>query len=428
MFFNTFFGARLRRIVSQLIIIFILIFISIYLIQNKKKSLNKNKSEVIYEKDNFSEILLENRKKISAPSIKIKVKYGDTLEKILKNNDFNNADIFDAIRETKTIFNPKNLVNGQMITIKYKLNNKKEKKIESINLPLEFNKEFLLENNQGQFTAKIISQKTIDRIVKRKGFITDSLYNSALRSGIDIKTITEMIRIFSFSVDFQRDIWPKDSFEILYEEELLKYDKSKKESGNILYANLVLKSGISLKLYRFKTKDGKIDYFDETGKSAQKLLMKTPLDGARISSGFGMRKHPILGYNIAHRGVDFAASKGTPVYAAGDGSIEIKKYHKINGKYIVIRHVNGFKTFYLHLSKFAKTSGRVKQGQTIGYVGSTGRSTAPHLHYEIHKNNKKINPQTLKLPSGKKLKDKELENFIEEKNKIERQLDTFDFY
>ena len=237
-----------------------------------------------------------------------------------------------------------------------------------------------------------------------------------------------MIGIFSFSVDFQRDIWPKDTFEILYEEELLKYDKSKKESGNVLYASLVLKSGVSLKLYKFTTKSGDTKYFDERGKSAQKLLMKTPIDGARISSSFGKRKHPILGYNVAHRGIDFAAPKGTPIYAAGNGTIEIKKKNGSYGKYILIRHANRFKTAYAHLSKYAKTSGKVTQGQVIGYVGSTGRSTGSHLHYEIIKNGKRINPKTLKLPSGKKLKGDELEIFMEEKNKIERRLDNLDVY
>ena len=214
----------------------------------------------------------------------------------------------------------------------------------------------------------------------------------------------------------------------MYEEELLKYDTTKKESRNILYANLVLKSGVSLKLYRFENEKKEIEYFDETGKSAQKLLMKTPIDGARISSGYGKRKHPILGYNVAHRGVDFAAPKGTPVYAAGNGSIEEKGRKGAYGKYIRIRHANNYKTAYAHLSKFAKTSGRVKQGQTIGYVGSTGRSTGPHLHYEIIKNGKRINPQRLKLPSGKKLKGKELKIFLEEKNKIDRRLDNLDIY
>ena len=360
--------------------------------------------------------------------MKVKIKYGDTLEKILRNNNFNNDEIFDAIKETKKVFNPKNIVHGQTIEIKYQLTNKNKKKIESISVPLEFNKNFLLESSEGKFLAKIVSKKTIKRVIKKNGFITDSLYLSALRSGIDVKTITATIRIFSFSVDFQRDIWPKDTFEILYEEELLKYDTTKKESRNILYANLVLKSGVSLKLYRFENEKGEIEYFDETGKSAQKLLMKTPIEGARISSGYGKRKHPILGYNVAHRGVDFAAPKGTPVYAAGDGSIEEKGRKGAYGKYINIRHANNYKTAYAHLSKFAKTSGRVKQGQIIGYVGSTGRSTGPHLHYEIIKNGKRINPQRLKLPSGKKLKGKELKIFLEEKNKIDRRLDNLDIY
>ena len=431
MLFNTFLGSKLRKVITQILVIFAFIFITIYVIQKNNYKLKKNikNSEIIFENNHFNEVLLAKRKHQSAPILKIKVKYGDTLEKILKKNDFNNNDIFDAIEETKKVFNPKNIVNGQTIIIKYQLTNKKkEKKIESISLPLEFNKSVLLERIEEKFLAKIVSEKTIKRVIKKKGFITDSLYLSALRSGVDIKTITETIRIFSFSVDFQRDIWPKDTFEILYEEELLKYNKSKKDPGNILYANLVLKSGVSLKLYRFENEKKEIEYFDETGKSAQKLLMKTPIDGARISSGYGKRRHPILGYNVAHRGVDFAAPKGTPIYAAGNGIIEEKGRKGAYGKYIRIRHANNYKTAYAHLSKFAKTSGRVKQGQTIGYVGSTGRSTGPHLHYEIIRNGKRINPQKLKLPSGKKLKGSELKLFLEKKNKIDRRLDNLDVY
>ena len=430
MLFNTFLGSKLRKVITQILIIFAFVFITIYVIQKNNYKLKNNikNSEIIFENSHFNEVLLAKRKHQSAPILKIKVKYGDTLEKILKKNDFNNDEIFDAIEETKKVFNPKNIVNGQTIIIKYQLKKKGEKKIESISLPLEFNKSVLLERIEEKFLAKIVREKTIKRVIKKRGFITDSLYLSALRSGVDIKTITETIRIFSFSVDFQRDIWPKDTFEILYEEELLKYNKSKKEPGNILYANLVLKSGVSLKLYRFENEKKEIEYFDETGKSAQKLLMKTPIDGARISSGYGKRKHPILGYNVAHRGVDFAAPRGTPIYAAGNGSIEEKGRKGAYGKYIRIRHANNYKTAYAHLSKFAKTSGRVKQGQTIGYVGSTGRSTGPHLHYEIIKDGKRINPQKLKLPSGKKLKGSELKLFLEKKNKIDRRLDNLDVY
>ena len=238
-----------------------------------------------------------------------------------------------------------------------------------------------------------------------------------------------MIAIFSFSVDFQRDIWRNDNFEIFYEEEFIKYDKSNKNLGKILYASLELQSLGSLKLFRFDSDNGKIEYFDENGKSAKKLLMKTPVDGARLSSGFGMRKHPILGYNVKHRGVDFAAPKGTPIYAAGDGIIEKKGWNGAYGKYNRIRHANNFKTAYAHLSKFNKTpGGRVKQRQIIGYVGSTGRSTGPHLHFDILKNNTRINPQKLKLPSGRKLKGKELQRFIETKDTIYRKIDNLGVY
>jgi murein DD-endopeptidase MepM/ murein hydrolase activator NlpD len=230
-------------------------------------------------------------------------------------------------------------------------------------------------------------------------------------------------------VDFQRDVWRNDNFEILYEEEFIKYDKANKNLGKILFANLELQSLGSLKLYRFESDKGKIEYFDENGKSAKKLLMKTPIDGARLSSGFGMRKHPIRGYMKKHQGVDFAAPTGTPIYAAGDGIIEMKQRYKGYGKYIRIRHANGFKTAYGHMSKFNKTpSGRVKQGSIIGYVGSTGNSTGPHLHYEVLKNNIRINPQKLKLPSGRKLKGDELQRFIETKNLIYRKLDNLGVY
>ena len=430
MIFNTFIGLKLKKFITQ-ITIFISIILFFIIIQKKNsKPLKKAKNiEIIYEKDNFNDQLVKKRVKEAAPLIEIKIKSGDTLEKILKKHKFSNEEILEIIKETKKIFNPKNLIIGKNIKIKYKIVEKNKKIINSIFIPLEFNKDFYLEKINEIYVAKILSQKTQKRIIKKKEFITDSLYLSALRSGINKQTINEVIRIFSFSVDFQRDIWKNDSFEILYEEEFLKYDKSNKKLGKIIYANLDLQSTGSLKLYRFESENKKIEYFDENGQSAQKLLMKTPIDGARLSSGFGMRKHPILGYNVQHRGVDFAAPTGTPVYAAGNGTIEMKQRNGAYGKYIRIRHANNYKTAYAHLSKFAKTpGGKVKQGQVIGYVGSTGRSTGPHLHYEILKNNKRINPQKLKLPSGRKLKDLELEIFNDVVNKINRQLDGLDVF
>ena len=429
MLFNTFIGLRLKKLIIQLTIFFFTIIAFLLLIQSKndKKDIKIDNSEVIYEKNEFNEELVKKRLKQSAPRLSIKVKSGDTLEKILKKSGFQNKEIIEVIKETKKIFNPKNLIIGKEITIKYE--DKDKKYINSIFIPLEFNKNFYLEKIDEKFIAEITSKKTQKRLVKKNGFITDSLYLSGLRAGIDKKAINEMIAIFSFSVDFQRDIWRNDNFEIFYEEEFIKYDKTSKNLGKILYANLELQSLGSLKLFRFESDNGKIEYFDENGKSAKKLLMKTPIDGARLSSGFGMRKHPILGYNVKHRGVDFAAPKGTPIYAAGDGIIEKKGWNGAYGKYIRIRHANNFKTAYAHLSKFNKTpGGRVKQRQIIGYVGSTGRSTGPHLHFEILKNNKRINPQRLKLPSGRKLKGEELQRFIETKDTIYRKIDNLGVY
>ena len=431
MLFNTFIGLKLKKIITQLAIFFIVIIIFFLLIQKKNNKLNTKieNVEIIYEKNEFNNELVKKRVKQAAPTLKINVKSGDTLEKILKKIGFENQEIFEVIKETKKIFDPKNLIVGKKITIKYKNQEKNSKSINSIFIPLEFNKNFYLEKIDENYIAEIISKKTQKSLIKKKGFITDNLYLSGLREGINKKAINEMIGIFSFSVDFQRDVWRNDSFEILYEEEFIKYDKSNKNLGKILYANLELKSIGSLKLYRFESDNRKIEYFDENGKSAKKLLMKTPIDGARLSSGFGMRKHPIKGYMKKHQGVDFAAPTGTSIYAAGDGIIEMKQRYKGYGKYIRIRHANGFKTAYGHLSKFNKTpSGRVKQGSIIGYVGSTGNSTGPHLHYEVLKNNIRINPQKLKLPSGRKLKGDELQRFIETKNLIYRKLDGLGVY
>ena len=431
MLFNTFIGLKLKKIITQLAIFFIVIIIFFLLIQNKNNKLNTKieNVEIIYEKNEFNNELVKKRVKQAAPTLKINVKSGDTLEKILKKIGFENQEIFEVIKETKKKFNPKNLIIGKEITIKYENKEKNNKSINSIFIPLEFNKNFYLEKIDENFVAEITSKKTQKRLVQKKGFISDNLYLSGLRMGIDKKAINEMIAIFSFSVDFQRDVWRNDNFEVLYEEEFIKYNKANKNLGKILFANLELQSLGSLKLYRFESDKGKIEYFDENGKSAKKLLMKTPIDGARLSSGFGMRKHPIKGYMKKHQGVDFAAPTGTSIYAAGDGIIEMKQRYKGYGKYIRIRHANGFKTAYGHMSKFNKTpSGRVKQGSVIGYVGSTGNSTGPHLHYEVLKNNIRINPQKLKLPSGRKLKGDELQRFIETKNLIYRKLDGLGVY
>ena len=245
------------------------------------------------------------------------------------------------------------------------------------------------------------------------------MYKSATKKKIPINTIIEFARIYGFEVDFQRDIKKRDSFQIMYEV-FMDDDKRIVETGEILFANLKL-SGQDKSLYFFDFETNK-GHFDKNGKSSQKALMKTPINGARLSSPFGMRKHPIDGFNKMHRGTDFAAPSGTPIMASGNGTVKKAGWCGGGGNCVVIKHNSTYQTVYAHMSKFAvgiRSGVRVKQGQTIGYVGSTGKSTGPHLHYEVIMNGKKINSQKLKLPSGKILKGKERKLFETSKIKLD---------
>jgi murein DD-endopeptidase MepM/ murein hydrolase activator NlpD len=232
--------------------------------------------------------------------------------------------------------------------------------------------------------------------------------------------LVEMIRIFSFDVDFQRELQPGDSFEVLYEA-LFEDDGSLAKTDGVLYASLTL-SGERLDLYNFTPHSGHSDFFDGKGQSVRKTLMRTPIDGARLSSRFGMRKHPVLGYSRLHKGTDFAAPRGTPIYAAGDGVVESAGRNGAYGKYLRIRHNSTYKTAYAHMKRIAKgmrRGKRVRQGQIIGYVGSTGRSTGPHLHYEVLRGGRQVNPLKIKLPSGEKLKAADLESFERQRERID---------
>ena len=259
-----------------------------------------------------------------------------------------------------------------------------------------------LENNK--FDQEIVLTKLNKQIVYKENIILQSLYKSAIDQKIPASTIIEFARIYGFQVDFQRDIRKKDRFQIMYE---IYVNENRKviETGNIIFANLVL-SGEDNSLYYFD-KEGSAGHYDKNGKSIRKALMKTPINGARLSSPFGMRKHPIDGFNKMHQGTDFAAPEGTPIMASGSGIIKKAGWCGGGGNCVVIKHNSTYQTIYAHMSKFAsgiRSGVRVKQGQTIGYVGSTGKSTGPHLHYEVIINGKKVNSQTLKLPSGKILK------------------------
>ena len=256
-------------------------------------------------------------------------------------------------------------------------------------------------------------------VVYKENIITDSLYRSAILEKIPANIIIEFAGIYGFTVDFQRDIRKKDSFQMMYE---VFVDDNKKiiETGNILFADLKL-SGVNNSLYYFNKK-GSEGHYDNNGKSVEKALMKTPINGARLSSPFGMRKHPIDGFNKMHRGTDFAAPSGTPIMASGSGVITRARWCGGGGNCIKIKHNSTYETIYAHMKNFArgiKEGVRVKQGQIIGYVGSTGKSTGPHLHYEVVINGKKVNSQKLKLPSGKILKGNERKIFEVVKIKLD---------
>ena len=295
------------------------------------------------------------------------------------------------------------------------------KKISSFLFPISRTKKILLTKNldTNLFEKKIIITNLNKKIIFKEGKITQSLYRTAVDLNIQPNIIIEFARIYGFQVDFQRDIRKNDNFQIIYE--IFEDDDGKIfETGNILFADLKL-SGINNSLYYFDKK-GSEGHYDGSGKSVEKALMKTPINGARLSSSFGMRKHPIDGYNKMHRGTDFAAPMGTPIMASGSGIIKRARWCGGGGNCIKIKHNNTYQTVYAHLKNFArgiKEGVRVKQGQIIGSVGSTGKSTGPHLHYEVIENGKKINSQKLKLPSGKILKNKEREIFEVVKIKLD---------
>ncbi len=275
----------------------------------------------------------------------------------------------------------------------------------------------------GQYHARELQTKLIDQTKRVTGTVESTLYQAALDNGAGDKQVYDFAEIFGYDVDFQRELQPGDRFEIVYDE---KVDERGQfvESGEIVYAAFDGRA-LSKGYYRFTpSDDGATDYFDSTGKSARKFLMKTPINGARLSSSFGFRKHPISGFNKLHKGTDFAARTGTPIMAAGNGVIVKASRFGGYGNYVKIQHSNGFETAYAHLSKYGpgiKNGKRVRQGDIIGYVGTTGRSTGPHLHYEVIKNGQAINAMSLKLPTGRQLEGEHLKAFQAQMEAIDRQ-------
>ena len=272
----------------------------------------------------------------------------------------------------------------------------------------------------GRFVAGIV-EKDLWRAHRRaEARIDSSLYVAARGADIPVPVVMDLIGVFSFSVDFQRDIQPGDRVSAVFET-LVDADGAEAEPGAVLYASLV-RSGKPLTLYRYERADGRVDYFDAQGESARRALMRTPIDGARLTSRFGKRRHPISGYNRMHRGVDFGAPTGTPIYAAGDGLVERASRNGGYGRYVRIRHNSSYKTAYAHLSAYADglhPGKRVRQGEVIGYVGSSGQSTGPHLHYEVIYNDRQVNPLSVEIPAGDPLEGSELAEFAETRRALD---------
>ena len=407
----------------EIIFFIFLIFISISLINFnnfKKTSLLNNYNNLInnvfFQKTTKN---LINNLDPKFKTINYKIQEGDTINKIL--SDLNIKDI--QIKEIKKKLSEKveisKIRTNQIISVTI---DQAKEEITELTYPISKSEKFILKRNinENKLEASTVITKLEKKIIYTEDVILKSLYNSAVnQNNVPPNIIIEFARIYGFQVDFQRDIKKNDTFQILYE--VFVNNKNEiQETGEIIFANLILQNENN-PLYLFDKKNF-TGHYDNNGKSIKKALMKTPINGARLSSSFGMRKHPIDGYNKMHKGTDFAAPTGTPIMASGDGVILKAGWCGGGGNCVKIKHNKTYQTVYAHMSKFAtniKKGVRVKQGQTIGYVGSTGKSTGPHLHYEVIINGKRVNSQKLKLPSGKILTKNIRKEFETEKIKID---------
>ena len=401
-------------ILSGIFITLILLLTVVY--KSDERIIKKSQSiEIAYESPDlktFKKFLLNQ---INSPftNLNYEIKNGDTIQKILKKLKVQNNEIQTVINQYKKYGNPNQLLVGNIINIIIEKNLTTNKNfIVKFSVPITKSTTIAIIRDEDN---KITSQKIITKLYKKKtlaeNIITKNLYSSAIEAKINPDTIIEFARIFGFEIDFQRDIRKNDYFKIIYE----KYFDENGEfikSGSILFAHMSV-NGREISLYKFGD-DKNYGYFDINGKSVEKALMKTPINGARLSSSFGMRKHPISGFTKMHQGTDFAAPMGTPIMASGTGTVTRAKWCGGGGNCIKIKHNSTYDTIYAHLKSFAKgikVGKKIRQGQIIGFVGSTGMSTGPHLHYEVIINGQKVNSQKLQLPSGKVLKGDEREKF-----------------
>ncbi len=414
--FNPFF------LISFLIVFSTIFFISSNFIDKTNRK-NANNFKEITENNEFSNLTNFFISKINSPyeEISYVIKKNDTVEKILNKFKVRNADIKTISIKLKQN-NLANINSGRKLSLIIKKLDDGTNTVVNFIYPINNTSSVEIRKSQNNFLIKENILQLHKKELVVKSIIKNNLYSSAIESGVEPNIIVEFARIFGFEVDFQRDIRKGDWFEILYEK-FEDDNKKVRDTGKIIYASMYV-NGEEINLYNFKYKNDE-EYYDIKGKSITKSLMKTPINGARLSSSFGMRKHPILGYNKMHRGTDFAAPSGTPIMASGSGTVTRARWCGGGGNCVKIKHNSTYETIYAHMKAFAKgikEGKKVKQGQIIGYVGSTGLSTGPHLHYEVIVNGKKVNSQKLKLPSGKILKGEERKQFELDRIKIDLKL------
>ncbi len=411
-------------VLISFIVFSLIAFLSISNFVAKKNIEEQNNINSITKSSEFSIFTKHLISKIISPyeEVNYLIKKNDSIERILKNFNIRADDIKKVsvkLKEKKLT----SIFSGRKLTLIYKKEKDGTLSLVNLNYPLSNTRSIEVREKQDKFIVKENILRLYKNEVVVKNMIKNNLYTSATEVGIEPNIIVEFARIFGFEVDFQRDIRKGDWFEIYYEK--FKDDNDKvRDTGKIIYASMYV-NGEEINLYNFKFGKDEEEYFDIKGKSITKSLMKTPINGARLSSSFGMRKHPILGYNKMHRGTDFAAPSGTPIMASGSGTVTRARWCGGGGNCVKIKHNSTYETIYAHMKSFAKgikEGKKVKQGQIIGYVGSTGMSTGPHLHYEVIVNGKKVNSQKLKLPSGKILKGEARKEFELERIKIDLKL------
>jgi murein DD-endopeptidase MepM/ murein hydrolase activator NlpD len=343
----------------------------------------------------------------------VRIDRGDTLEEVLEDAGVSTADAYNAIQALRRYYDPRSITPGQKLSLHFDPAGAHSYNFSKLMVPVNLlSTVTLAKNADGSFGAALDKREAVRKVYARKADIDVSLFGSALESHIPAAVIAKAIRIYSWNVDFQRDIQPGDKLEVMYEQYETP-DGTPIRSGEVLFANLTV-NGNDNPIFRYETQGGDVDYFNPEGVSVRKALLSTPVDGARISSGFGMRFHPVLGYTKMHKGMDFAAPIGTPIYAAGNGMIERMGPFSTYGNYVRLRHNSTLKTAYAHMLRFAAglhAGMKVHQGQVIGYIGVTGRSTGPHLHYEVLINDEQVNPRSVKVAQGEALKGPQLATF-----------------